>query len=74
MPRTNESRGCNRPSNQRDLGVIGIEFICICSTGVITIGGNKLIACFMVQIMHRNLYEILPSPKAIQLKGDPDIG
>ena len=39
------------------------ELFYICSTGVIPFGGNKLIVCFMVQIMHRNLYETSTSQK-----------
>ena len=39
------------------------EFIYICSTGVIPLGGNKLTTCFMVKIMHRNLWEISTSQK-----------
>ena len=42
-----------------------IEFIYICSTGVSTIGRNNSKVCFMVQILHRNLWEILPSQKQI---------
>ena len=40
---------------------ISSEFIYICSTGVIPLGGNKSIVCFMVQIIHRNLLEIITS-------------
>ena len=40
-----------------------VEFICICSTGVITIGGNNSRVCFVVQILHWKLWEILPSQK-----------
>ena len=45
------------------ISVICYEFICICCTGVITIEGNNLKVCFMVQVLHRNLWEILPSQK-----------
>ena len=33
-----------------------IEFISICSAGVINFGGNHSKVCFMVQILHRNLW------------------
>ena len=45
------------------ISVICYEFICICSTGVITIGGNNSKTYFMVQILHSNLQKILPSQK-----------
>ena len=47
------------------ISVICYEFICICSTGVITTGGNNSKVCFMVQILHRNLYGMKPSQKQI---------
>ena len=63
-----ESTEYPEPRNQG--GAIGYpireiwgEFIYICSTGVILFEGNKSIACFMVQIMHRNLWEISTSQK-----------
>ena len=59
----NKSTECPEPRNQGGvmgypISVICYEFICICSTGVITIGGNNLKVCFMVQIRHKNLYEV----------------
>ena len=61
-----ESTEYPEPRNQG--GVIGYpireiwgKFSYICSTGVISFGGNKLIACFMVQNIHRNLLEIITS-------------
>ena len=63
-----KSTECLEPRNQG--GMIGYpireiwsEFIYICSTGVITFGGNKSKVCFMAQITHRNLLEILSSQK-----------
>ena len=63
-----ESTEFTEPRNQG--GMIGYpirniwcEFIYICSTGVIPFGGSKLIVCFMVKIMHRNLWEVSTSQK-----------
>ena len=45
-------KGARQDSQSMDLF---IEFICICSTSVINIGGNNSKVCFMVQILHRKL-------------------
>ena len=47
------------------ISVICYKFICICSAGVITSGGNHSKVYFMVQILHRNPYEMKPSQKQI---------
>ena len=47
-----EIKGAQLDSQSMDLF---IELICICSTGVINIGGNNSKVCFMVQILHRKL-------------------
>ena len=65
-----KSTECPEPRNQGDMmdyliSVICYELICICSTGVITIGGNNSKVCFMVQIIHRDLYEMKPSQNQI---------
>ena len=63
-----ESTEYPEPRNQG--GMIGYpireiwgKLFYICSTGVTPFGRNKSIVCFMLQIMHGNLYEILPSRK-----------
>ena len=64
---------CPLPRTQGDAW--DSQFICICSTGVNTIVGNKSKVCFMVQILHgkpiEKVYKLTKSLKnVIHILGD----
>ena len=63
MPRTKESRGYDRLSNQRDLGVIGMISFAYAQQVLSPFEMNHSKDHILTQFMHRNLYEILPSQK-----------
>ena len=63
MSMAKESTGCDRLSNQRDLGMIGMNSLTYVQQVLSPSEMNNSKDHILTKFMYRNLYEILPSQK-----------